>query len=350
MGLSNSEQRKLAYFHSLNKSMTEGQQNIYESNYRSSHNIRTNDIWCDNIPFASNYTIAKNLLLSNNSYTLFEKVFLTEVYGSNGQAYVYIRNGKFKDNSYPLSERGYLTKIDTMSPVEPEYIRPFISPEDVVDTTTNESSIGYTLRLFREDDTEIFLTEGSWVVNYNSGIIYFSEGYTPSDMGWGEIKASFFQYTGKFLNDQLYDMNRDNITGVTFNNNVLYFKQQDGDIIQIDLSNLSNGFISKMSSSNINMVSLQTSSGNTLASSVPLLSSNVPGSTVIVFINGVQVNLGDDDTCDCYFSNDGGVSKKSLTNIIVGDYLYWNYDINGVPLSGYHLSNSDRISFNHLTP
>lgn len=349
MALSESSQRKLAYFHSLGKSMIESQQNVYESNYKSSHNIRTNEIWSDNIDFTSTYSEAKTKSLLNNAVILHEMVFLSEVYGSNGQAYIYIENGKFKDSSYPISDRGYFDKINP-SLVEPKYIKPFISPEDVVDTTTNDPSFGYTLRLFRENGMEIFLTEGTWVVNYNTGIIYFDEGYTPSDMGWGNIKASFFEYNGNYLDTALYDMNKDNIHGVTFVNNVLYFTQQDGDIIIVNLNDLQNisGLTSRISSDNNNMNAKNTSHINKLTCDTPLLS-NLDNSSVIVFINGIQVNLDSNDTCDCYFSNDGGVTKKQTTNISMGDYLYWNYNINGVPLSGYDLSNIDKITFIHLS-
>lgn len=347
MGLSSSEQRKLAYFHSLDKTMTESQQNIYESNYKSSHNIRINEIWSDDLPFANTYADAKNYTFSYTSITIHEKVFLSEVYGSNGQSYVYIQNGKFKDNSYPLSERGDLVKRNPLSNVEPKYIRPFVSPEDVMDITLNKPSFGYTLRLFKEDNTEIYLTEGNWVVKYNNGMVYFAEGYTPYDMGWGNIKASFFEYSGNLLTNTLYDMNKDNISGVTFLNDTLYFNQQDGDVIEIDLSSLT--IMSRISHDNNNMIAENTSHINRIACSTPLLTSNISGSSVVVFVNGVQVNLGDDDNCDCYFSNDNGVTKKPLDNIIVSDYLYWNYDINNVPISGYELSNIDKLTFMYLT-
>ena len=119
----------------------------------------------------------------------------------------------------------------------------------------------------------------------------------------------------------------------------------------IDLSNIEiqpvEGTISKLVSSNINMTALQTSPLNNLACNTPINSINVLSSGVIVSVNGLQVNLGDDDACDCYFSNNG-VDKKPLDSIVVGDKLYWNY-IDGNPISGYDLSISDRITFNYLT-
>ena len=350
MALSSKEQRQLSYFHSLGKSMTESNQNIYESNYKSSHNIRTSDVWADHIDFALTYNAAKNYSINNNAVELHEKVFLSEVYGSNGQAYVYILNGKFKDSTYPIEERGNLVKINNLLQIGPEFISPFISPDDVFNKTTNEPSYGYSVRLFKEDDTEVFLSEGSWTVNYNNGIIYFSEGYTPSDMGWGDIKASFFQYNGSYLDNTLYTMNKDNISSVEFFQNILYFTQNDGDITQIDLNILKDvdGITSRLSHDNNDMTCRDTSSGDTLSCITPLSSNNIIGSSVLVFINGVRVNLDSDDLCDCYFSNDNGLTKKELDNIVFGDYLHWNYNVYGEPVSGYNLSINDKITFTYL--
>lgn len=347
------DQRKLAYFHSLGKSMTESQQNIYESNYKSSHSIRINDIWSDEVSFASDFVSAQNESLFNSAVTYHSNVFLSSVYGSNNQSYVYLENGKFKDNTYPLSERGDITKLDSMIPSIPKYVKPFISPQDVVNIDTNEPSFGYTLRLYRgltatngTPLSEIFMTEGSWSVNYNIGMIYFEEGYTPIDMGWGEIKATFFEYSGNYLDNTLYNMNKDNINNVTFLNNILYFTQQDGDIISIDLSTFRNIDI-KISHSNNNMSAKITNSINKLACDIPLMTDNVNSSSVLVSVNGIQVNLGNDNNCDCYFSSNNGITKKNLTDIVNGDYLYWNY-VNNKPVSGYDLSNIDKITFIYL--
>ena len=139
--LSQNEQRKLAYFHSLGKVMTENTQEVYESKYKSSHNVRNSELWASNISYAIDYLSAVAESLINSAVTLFEQVQLNEIYGSNNQAYTYISGGTFKDDTYPISERGQITTGG-------RYIRPWISPVDIPHYMTNEPSIGYSFLLF----------------------------------------------------------------------------------------------------------------------------------------------------------------------------------------------------------
>ncbi|MFW6377065.1 MAG: hypothetical protein ACOCZ5_00320 [bacterium] len=165
-------QRKLAFFHSLSKTMVEGSQNVFESKYKSSHNVKIGEIWSDDVGYAIDFTAALNESNNNSAVTYREKVTLSPIPFSNNQAY-YLLDGS-------------------------EFVRPWISPTDIPDPTTNEPSLGYTLRLYDEDDNLISGTLGNWEVNYYAGIIHFQPGSTPTDMGWGDIKASFFEYTGDF--------------------------------------------------------------------------------------------------------------------------------------------------------
>jgi hypothetical protein len=66
-------------------------------------------------------------------------------------------------------------------------------------------------------------------------------------------------------------------------------------------------------------------------------------SMVHVKINGIEVNLGNGArTKDCYFSNDGGLTAKSIKNIAAGDELFWNGAI-----AGFELDPSDDIDFEY---
>jgi hypothetical protein len=57
--------------------------------------------------------------------------------------------------------------------------------------------------------------------------------------------------------------------------------------------------------------------------------------SVNVLINGISVLEGDGvRTNEAYFSNDGGLTAKTLANIEAGDEIYWNGDIAGFDLSG----------------
>jgi len=57
-------------------------------------------------------------------------------------------------------------------------------------------------------------------------------------------------------------------------------------------------------------------------------------SAVDIIVNGVGVSEGNGvKTSDCYFSNDGGTTAKTIANIEAGDELYWNGDIAGFDLT-----------------
>lgn len=62
---------------------------------------------------------------------------------------------------------------------------------------------------------------------------------------------------------------------------------------------------------------------------------------VTVFVNGVQVAIGDGvRTRECYFSADGGATAKTIANIQAGDRLYWVGSV-----AGYQLQATDRVDF-----
>lgn len=295
--LSATEQQKLSYFHALSKSLTETTQNVYESKYKSSHNVSLNDVWNSPITYATTYTDATTEAGSNFAVTLFFKVELDMIYGSNGQAYTYVSGGTFKGNSYPVEERGEVT-------LGGKFIRPWISPVDVPENLTNEPSYGFELRLFQGNGTEIYQTQGAWTVDYYSGIIHFSEGFTPTNRGWGSVKATFFQYTGNY-----------------------------------GVSVITEG---KLSGANIGMTARNTSQTGPKATETKLLESNVDGSAVNVYVNGVQMLIG----TDCFFSADG-FTEKTPGQEAVNDSLYWKYT-GTVPNAGFELTTSDKISFVYI--
>ena len=334
--LSTNEQRKLAYFHALSKSMTENTQEVYESKYKSSHNIRLNEIWADDISFANTYNDAVNESISNNAVTLNEIVELSMIPGSNGQSYAYISGGTF-DSLGNVTSGG-------------QFIRPWIAPTDIPDTISNLPSNGYQVRLFRQDDTEVFLTTGAWAVDYYTGIIHFAEDYTPADLGWGNIKATFFHYSGNY--GASGGTSVDAFTSVTFDSGTseLIFNEGEPTETIVDLSSLKvlTGTTSLLSTSNQNMIAENTSFSIPLAC-LTQLNSNISGSKVFVFVNGVQVRVGNLPTDDCFFSSDGGSTKRLPGQEVNGDRLYWNYDGNNDPVAGYELSINDRVSFLNLT-
>lgn len=171
--LSITEQRKLAYFHALGKVMTESQtQYVFNSAYKSSHNVRSSEIWANEVAYVSSTTMADSEASINPAVTKVTLGELTMIPGSNGEAYYFDSGGTF--------------------------IRPWISPVDVPNQITNLPSTGYELKLYDSSDSQIGGTTGAWTVDYYAGIIHFGNGYTPSDMGWGTPKATFYYYSGEF--------------------------------------------------------------------------------------------------------------------------------------------------------
>lgn len=315
--LSTAEQRKLAYFHSLGKVMTRDSQSVYESPYKSSHNVRLNEIWSSEIAFAIDYNTAVNESLTNSAITFYEEIEMTDMLGSNGQ-------------SWYLDDGG-------------QFIRPWISPVDVPNSATNLPSYGYTLRLFRGDDatngvggSEIGMTEGAWSVDYYSSIIHFGVGQTPQDRGWGTVKATLFAYTGEYASasDGVISLRYDDTTKELIINEGLISEKRT------DLSDLDN----IMSIENINMTANNTSSVSTLACNIPI--TNIPRGGIKCYINGVQVNIG----TDCYFSPEMVSNPSIIRNAgeeQQGDYLHWSYTLT-VPNIGYNLSVTDKISFMYI--
>ncbi len=162
--------RQLGFFHGLSKVPTSSTQQVYESKYKSAHSVKSNEIWSDPIAYAANTSAADAEATVNLAVTKYTLQSLTEIAGSNGQAW-------------------YLDNIGT-------FVRPFISPVDIPHPTTNSPSDGYQGLLYQSDNTIITPTEGSWLFDYYAGIVKFAEGFTPSDMGWGIPKISCYVYSG----------------------------------------------------------------------------------------------------------------------------------------------------------
>jgi len=92
---------------------------------------------------------------------------------------------------------------------------------------------------------------------------------------------------------------------------------------------------------NLNMsgVSTGTHLDGDLACESPI--GETPVSNVRVFINGAEVNIGAD--LDCFFSPDGGTTKRSILGAQKGDFLHWNGSV-----IGYQIDDIDSIDFVYL--
>lgn len=205
-------ERKGGYFHSLSKAMTNETQYPFESKFKSSHTIKYDEVWAENIPYCPDSISADNLALNSSIIKKYELKSLTEIPGSNGQAW-YINDNKF--------------------------VRPFISPVDVVENDTNMPSVGFEAKLYKENGTFISPTSGVWYIDYYAGIVHFESSYTPTDLGYGIPKITLYVYIGKTIADLINNVitNQNNTELITTerlliqNNEITLNKISLGDIV-----------------------------------------------------------------------------------------------------------------------
>ena len=87
-----------------------------------------------------------------------------------------------------------------------------------------------------------------------------------------------------------------------------------------------------------------TTTGNYQPTGITLDYNPFDNGSVNVVVNGISVSegYGSRDGWECYFSNDGGATAKTETELAAGDELYWNGDI-----AGYDLSATDSIDLEY---
>lgn len=167
-------QRKTGFFHALGYVLTKFSNDPFNEQYKSAHNVQTNEIWTDVINYSQTFTDAQNEANSNDA--------VQQIGNNSVQAVLYPlkdsdRQSWFLDTGNPTFDtNGYIPSDG--------WVKPLISPVDV----TNEAgapSNGFRFRLHQPDGTSISPLNGRWEVDYYSGLIKFQEGFTPSDSGNG---------------------------------------------------------------------------------------------------------------------------------------------------------------------
>ena len=130
-------QRKAGFFHALGKFFSEDAQVPGNELYKSSHNVRSNEVWMDSVPFAT--TGAADAIVIANP-TILKKI------GTSG-------NAAFL---YPLSNTNYQTWfLDEGNPTysssgfnpSTQWVKSLISPTDVTDANGKPSN-GFTFQMF----------------------------------------------------------------------------------------------------------------------------------------------------------------------------------------------------------
>ena len=165
-------ERQNAFFHSLSKATTNSTQYVFESKYKSAHSVKGSEIWADVISYCADSTAADAEATANAAVEKYTQVTLTEIPGSNGQAW-------------------YINNAGT-------FVRPWISPVDVPNSTTNTPSDGFQANLYTSTGTLVTPTAGVWFVDYYAGIVHFEVGSTPVNLGYGTPKITCYVYTGAY--------------------------------------------------------------------------------------------------------------------------------------------------------
>jgi len=93
-----------------------------------------------------------------------------------------------------------------------------------------------------------------------------------------------------------------------------------------------------------NLVANNTVSDGALATASAITTKPANAGYVQVFVNGNKVELADGGVTpgSCYFSNDGGATRRLIANIENGDTLHWVGSF-----ASYQLETSDRIDFDY---
>lgn len=94
---------------------------------------------------------------------------------------------------------------------------------------------------------------------------------------------------------------------------------------------------------NKSMTASVTAADGAVACITPIAASPSYDCCVAVFVNGQQVGCSLtalDLVKPCYFSADGGVTVKAMSDVALGDLLYWRGSV-----AGYQLDANDLIDF-----
>jgi len=99
----------------------------------------------------------------------------------------------------------------------------------------------------------------------------------------------------------------------------------------------------ELSQSNKAMTASATAADGALACATPMSETPSYDCCVAVFVNGQHVGCSltvADTAKPCYFSADGGTTVKAMSDVAVGDLLYWRGSV-----AGYQLAATDLIDF-----
>jgi hypothetical protein len=345
-------QRKAGFFHSLGKVITESTKFAGNEKYKSAHNVLSNEVWIEEVPYAPTFNdaIQNNLNSDVVSFIGGDLGILSILYplaGSNYQTW-------FLDSGNPTPQSNGFDPSDG-------WCKPLISPSDI-SNQSGAPSFGYDLVIYRPDDSSVSYDNAFYDVDYFGGLVRFDPGKTPIDLPLNSglafqfnktnfeasndkltyirnlsnnaPRATAFQYIGKTLKD--FDITESAVgQGLTISNSEI------GILLSSDsgLTFSQNGELQISGNSVYQVSNSSNTTGDNQNSGIVISHTPIRYSTVKVFVNGQALLLGTSvNNVDCYFSSDGGVTAKNYESIESGDTLYFNGQF-----VGWNLSTTDRV-------
>ena len=320
-----------SFFHAMGKVFIKQGQNVFESDYKSSHNVLKTEIWTSDVPHALNSLEATSHASTMSQITKHENVRLYPLFGSNQQIWF-----------YDLTAATFGTSDANAAGYKPQsFARPWISPVDAPHIITNKPSYGYNVELKDGNGTVIGQGDGTWEVDFYVGMIHFAVGNTPNVSGWG-IESS-----------PTYDTTTDT------NYPTLTFYQYTGNFLSNDLSTIGKGFDTNIIICTMSTTTPNNDNNNLFLQGVSI--SDYKEYTMLdIEINGVPLKLktisGTAPTIvtdgECYFGTSSN-SAIGLTEILAltGSYnlylAYTNYTGTGKAVTQWDLEAGDVISINY---
>lgn len=368
--LNSTVQLKGGFFHSLGKVITEVGNLAGNERYKSAHNVKSNEIWMDIVPYAP--TIA-----SASSYS--DDIIIRAIGSLATPTYL-----------YPLLNTNYQTWFfdsGTPSPAldgfEPsvDWSKPLINPSDAP-SDEGLPSVGYDFRFYDPTGASwITYPNANYEVDYFAGLVRFDLGYTPKDpaattgYGFEFDKVTFeglsttpgstnkidflkglgpsplpgkslgpkglaFQYVGQLLSNYTIGSGAGFTAGpgLTLSTGATLSVLVDNTTIGFNINNeltVIGGGAQPYYQYNSPTASI----GDYSPTGITISYTPNNYSRVQVFINGQLQRLGDgtSSSVDCYFTPDG-IITRTFSSIVTGDELYWN----GTS-SGFDLSTRDKV-------
>jgi hypothetical protein len=357
------------FFHSLGKVLTESANSPGNEKYKSAHNVRSNEVWMDSIPFAidsaSASQYADNVIVrqvgSSSTIPDLQNTFSEPVY------------------CYPLTQTNYQTwflDIGTPTPqpdgFEPSsgWVKPLINPSDV-QRADGFPSLGYGFNMYRPNGTTVISYNNAFFeVDYFGGLIRWEIGKTPADaagsngMGFqfdsvtfgalgtaskqayiqssstGGPRALAFQYVGQLLSNYTIGSGTGFTAGPGLTLSAGATLSVSVDETTITINNL--GQLQAIGGGGTPYYQYGTPTSCLYEYSptgITISYTPTDYSRVQVFINGQLQRIGDGtySSVDCYFSPDSLIIR-TFSSITSGDELYWN-----AATSGFSLAAIDKV-------